>query len=153
MILQRLLIALAILGTLVLAYRLVRRFSLQSKTRRALELDEYQLGQPAILYFTTPGCVPCKTVQRPALAQIQELWGDDLQIITIDALDRPAMADRWGVLSVPTTFIIDGHGRPRCVNHGVTRAKTLIRQLEDISELNSHMDTSAIEGMRGSTQA
>lgn len=146
MILQRLFTALAIAGGLILAFRLGRRYSLQNKARRALELDEYQLGRPAILYFTTPGCVPCRTIQRPALAQIQELWNDDLQIITIDALDRPRMADHWGVLSVPTTFIIDPQGQPRTVNHGVTRAEILMRQLEEVSEIKPPVDRVAGEG-------
>lgn len=139
MILQRLLAALAIAGTLILAFRLGRRYSLLSKARRALEIEDYQLGQLAILYFTTPGCIPCRTVQRPALAKVQEMWKDDLQIITIDALHQPGMADHWGVLSVPTTFIIDTQGRPRTVNHGATRAETLMRQLAEISEIKSPM--------------
>jgi thiol-disulfide isomerase/thioredoxin len=140
LILQRLLAALVISGILVLAYRLIQRNSLENKARRILELDQYQLGRPAVLYFTSPGCVPCKTIQRPALAQVQELWRDDLQIITIDALDHPTMADRWGVLSVPTTFIIDPRGQPRTVNHGVTKAQTLIKQIEALSEVNPQAD-------------
>jgi hypothetical protein len=30
----------------------------------------FRPGTPGILYFTTPECVPCKTVQRPALERL-----------------------------------------------------------------------------------
>jgi thioredoxin-like negative regulator of GroEL len=88
-------------------------------------------GVPAILYFTTPECVPCKTVQRPALKQIQARMGDQLQVIEINAQERTDLASRWGVLSVPTTFVIDERGQVRYVNHGATRADKLLQQLNN----------------------
>ena len=95
-------------------------------------LEAFRPGAPAILYFTTPDCVPCRTIQRPALERLQTELADNLQIIEIDATRRPQLADHWGVLSVPTTFIIDAGGQPRRVNHGVTSAAKLKQQLEDI---------------------
>lgn len=89
-------------------------------------------GLPAILYFTTPECAPCRTIQRPALRQVQEHLGGRLQVVEVDAQERPDLASRWGVLSVPTTFIIDSRGRLRHVNHGVTRTEKLIQQLKPI---------------------
>jgi thioredoxin-like negative regulator of GroEL len=95
-------------------------------------LEQQRPGVAAILYFTTPTCQPCKTVQRPALRKLGELLGDRLQIVQVDATDRPDLADYWGVLSVPTTFIIDSKGQPRRMNHGVASAQKLLRQLESI---------------------
>ncbi len=86
-------------------------------------------GKPAILYFTTPECVPCKTVQRPALRRVQTRLGDRLQIIEIDASQQPELAKEWGVLSVPTTFLLDEKGVARHVNHGATTAEKLIEQM------------------------
>jgi hypothetical protein len=42
------------------------------------------------------------------------------------------LRNTWGVLSLPTTFIIDMKGHPRGVNHGATRAARLIDQLNAI---------------------
>jgi len=102
---------------------------LRSKQRYRL-LENFHLGTPAILYFTTPTCVPCKTVQRPAIQQIKHRMGPRLQVIEVDAAARPDLAKDWGVLSVPTTFLLDSKGRPRHVNHGVTRAEKLQQQLQ-----------------------
>lgn len=89
-------------------------------------------GKPVLLYFTTPDCVPCKTVQKPAIGQIQAALGEMLQIVEIDATQQPDVAQRWGVLSVPTTFVIDSRGQARYVNHGVARAEKLLKQLHEL---------------------
>ena len=85
-----------------------------------------------LVYFTTPTCVPCKTVQRPAIEGLSKLLGNALQVIEIDATQRPDLVTRWGVLSVPTTFVIDPGGKVRHVNHGVTRAEQLLSQIHSV---------------------
>ena len=52
-----------------------------------------------------------------------------VQVIEVDASSHPDVANYWGVLSVPTTFIIDSHGEARRVNHGVTSADKLQAQI------------------------
>jgi thiol-disulfide isomerase/thioredoxin len=95
-----------------------------------LGLDEFRPGAPGVLYFTTPDCVVCRTAQRPALQRLQAELGDGLQLIEVDASVRPDLADYWGVLSVPTTFVIDAAGHPRSLNHGLTSKDKLLRQIE-----------------------
>ncbi len=109
---------------------LYNRVLLSRSKQRYRLLENFHLGTPAILYFTTPTCVPCKTVQRPAIQQIKHQMGPRLQVIEVDAAARPDLAADWGVLSVPTTFLLDSKGRPRHVNHGVTRAEKLQQQLQ-----------------------
>lgn len=131
----RLLWAIVIAGFLVGVYWLVNAVILSRARGKRLGLESLKIGIPAVLYFTTPACVPCKTVQRPALAQLQETLGERVQVIEIDASAQPHLADYWGVLSVPTTFIIDRRGRPRRINHGVAGAEKLQRQIEDVEQI------------------
>ncbi|HUF38512.1 MAG TPA: thioredoxin family protein [Anaerolineales bacterium] len=134
-ILGRLAAAAVIIGAGLLAFRVVNAGLLRRRTGAATPrgLESVRPGIPAILYFTTPDCAPCRTVQRPALAELQTRLGDGLQVVEVDCSRQPDLADYWGVLSVPTTFIIDAHGRPRHVNHGVTPAEKLLNQLLQIT--------------------
>lgn len=130
-LLPRVLGALAIIAAGLVGYRLLNRLLLvRAQKNQDASGEPAAGGVPSILYFTTPDCAACKTVQRPALRSLQERLGDRLKVIEIDAQERPDLASRWGVLSVPTTFIIDANGQLRHVNHGVTRAEKLLQQLE-----------------------
>ncbi len=114
----------------VLLYRLVSHLMVSRVQARTRPLELMRRGTPAILYFTSPDCAPCRTIQRPALASVQQRLGDRLQVIEINTYEQPELAKEWGVLSLPTTFIIDASGKPRHVNHGVTPAGKLIDQVD-----------------------
>ena len=129
-VLERLLIAVVISGLAIAAFTLFNRLTLKRATSKVSRFESYRPGLPAIVYFTTPSCVPCKTVQRPAIERIKNKMGQWFQVIEVDASAQPDLAQEWGVMSVPTTFVIDSSGKPRYVNHGVTNAETLINQLE-----------------------
>jgi thiol-disulfide isomerase/thioredoxin len=128
-ILIRAAIALAIiLGSL--GIYLLYNWTLQFRTRSLFaDLDPKRTGAFTLVYFTTPTCILCKTVQRPAIQKLSQMLGNALQVVEIDAAERPELADRWGVMSVPTTFLFDPSGRLRHVNHGVTRAEKLLIQI------------------------
>jgi thiol-disulfide isomerase/thioredoxin len=89
-------------------------------------------NKPVIVYFTTPTCVPCKTVQRPALDKLSSMLGEKLQVVEIDATERPDLAKIWGVMSVPTTFLLNAKGEARYVNNGVARAEKLMEQIQTL---------------------
>lgn len=129
LLLRGLLALLIVLGGWGL-YHLLIRWQLRSARAKVRGLEDLRPGVPAILYFTTPTCQPCKTVQRPALDRLTNTLGEELQVLRVDASEQPELADYWGVLSVPTTFIIDSGGQPRGVNHGIASAEKLLRQLE-----------------------
>jgi thiol-disulfide isomerase/thioredoxin len=127
-VILRLLATLGIITIGVAVYWLLNRIVL---LRAATQTAPGMLaGTPTVLYFTTPTCVPCKTVQRPALQRLQEQVGESVQVVEIDASASPEVASQWGVLSVPTTFIIDSQGKPRHVNHGVAPLEKLLKQIE-----------------------
>lgn len=128
----RLMIALGTIGAGWIAYRVLNQIILlRARSRHPAGGVVYQ-DKPVLLYFTTPTCAPCKTLQRPAIRQLQQAVGNRLEVIEIDASAEPEVASQWGVLSVPTTFVIDPSGKPRHVNHGVASAEKLLRQIQNI---------------------
>jgi len=112
-----------------LLYAAWRRWQLARLRSPQLGLETWQGDGPAILYFTTPDCVPCKTQQRPELQKLREEYSGSLQVIQIDATQQPKVADYWGVLTVPTTFVINSRGQARAMNPGVASAQKLLSQL------------------------
>jgi thiol-disulfide isomerase/thioredoxin len=119
---ERLILALILLAAGMIAYRLCIGCQKRAVSRIAPVdplLSDLVPGVPAILYFTTPTCIPCRTQQAPALTRLQTELGDGVQIVRVDATEHPADADRWGVLSAPTTFVLDGSRQTRAINHGV----------------------------------
>jgi thiol-disulfide isomerase/thioredoxin len=126
----RLLMAVTISGLGVAAYLLFNRVTLARATSKVKRFASYRPGLPALVYFTTPSCAPCKTIQRPAIEGMKTNFGQWFQVIEVDASARPDLAQEWGVMSVPTTFVIDAKGKPCYVNHGVAMAEKLIQQLE-----------------------
>ena len=116
------------------AYWLFNQRLLGRAQNLALALVGTLPNKPLIVYFTTPDCAPCKTIQRPALNKVLTLMGDSVQVLEIDATQRPDLAKQWGVMSVPTTFLLDARGEARYVNNGVTRVEKLMEQLQTLSD-------------------
>ncbi len=139
MIIERLEVAIALVVIGFLAYQVLRRYHIR-KTAAASShdpiLSDLKPGIPAIVYFTTPGCIPCVTQQQPALVRLQTQLGENIQVIQIDASENSDVADRWGVFSAPTTFILDNLKQVRDVNYGVADTPKLIRQLDSLRAIH-----------------
>lgn len=131
-ILLRLLLAIGIIVAGAATYWLINQRLLVRAKNNVFTLFESLPKKPVLVYFTTPDCMPCKTVQRPAIDQVRSLLGEQLQVIEIDAYERPDLAQVWGVMSVPTTFLLDAQGQARYVNNGVARAQKLMEQIQTL---------------------
>lgn len=131
-ILLRFTFAIGIIALGLGIYWLVNRYLLSRAGNNINHLLNPLPNKPVIVYFTTPDCVPCKTIQRPALDKLTTTLGDKLQVIEIDATERPDLAKTWGVMSVPTTFLLNARGEARYINNGVARAEKLMEQLQTL---------------------
>ena len=128
---ERTLIVIALLIVGFIAYQLYTRRQLAAADCCDPLLQDFRPGIPAIVYFTTPTCAPCRLQQTPTLQQLLEDMGEhQIQVIKVDATEQPDAADRWGVFSVPTTFVLDKAGNPRTVHNGIVDLKTLKRELQ-----------------------
>lgn len=132
--LERLLLVVVLMGIGYIIYRAYTQYQLKRLRYLASSdplIQRLRAGVPAIIYFTSPICTPCRFQQQPALLRLQADMGEDnIQIIKIDVSQDPLIADRWGVLSAPTTFLFNRSGEPIAVNHGIADEHKLKRQIE-----------------------
>jgi thiol:disulfide interchange protein len=131
---ERIIITGALITIGIAAYRFLHWWSVHRAEKLAETdplLTSMDRGKSTVLYFTADFCIACKTRQTPALQKLTDTLGDDtVQIIKVDAQEQADAAERWGVMSLPTTFVLDSDGKPRAVNHGVASADKLIKQLQ-----------------------
>jgi thiol-disulfide isomerase/thioredoxin len=125
-------IAIVIIGLGAFAYWLVNQRLLVRARNNVFTLFNTLPDKPVLVYFTTPDCAPCKTIQRPAISRVSNVLGENLEVVEIDATERPDLAKVWGVMSVPTTFVLDARGEARYVNNGVARAEKLLEQIQTL---------------------
>lgn len=131
-ILERTLLVLGIIGVGVGICRLYHCLLRVRLRRRRMPLNDGSPTTPVILYFTSPACAPCRTVQRPALRSLMERLGEQLQVVEVDVLRQPELAREWGILSLPATIVLNARGEVRYVNQGVASAEKLLKQLNHL---------------------
>jgi len=131
-ILLRFGLAIVIIGLGAFAYWSINQRLLVRASNSVFTLFKKLPNKPVLVYFTTPDCAPCKTIQRPAIDRVSNLLGEKLQVVEIDATERPDLAKTWGVMSVPTTFLLDARGEACFVNNGVARAEKLLEQIQTL---------------------
>lgn len=129
---ERLILLIVLVPVGLLAYAGLRRWQVAHVRAPQSEplLATLRPGIPAIVYFTSPDCGPCRAYQRPAIDRVQRDLGDAVQVIEVNALEERDAAARWRVMTVPTTFILDRTGHPRQVNNGVAGPDKLKQQLQ-----------------------
>ena len=115
-----LLFAIVLVGMLWAAYSGWLRIRLNRLTDASLPEALQQLvqpGRPAILYFTTDSCVQCRMQQAPALERLAAATG--IAVHRLDALTQSDLTSFYGVMTVPTTVVLDPHRRPKAINYGL----------------------------------
>jgi len=138
---ERILIAVALIGLGVLAYRLLlsaqRRQAASAAHGRTLSASlrgqAAKGGRPALLVFTSPTCAPCKLQQMPIVDRLMAGWADRIDLRVVDVTEQPDVAARFGVWSLPTTIVLDAGGRVSALNQGVASEQKLREQFERVS--------------------
>jgi thioredoxin 1 len=90
------------------------------------------MAKPVLMDFSAEWCGPCK-LQTPELEKLKEMMGDAVEIKLIDVDDNRAIAQKYGIMVVPT-LIIEKDGQVKKRLEGVTPAETLKRLLEPLTE-------------------
>jgi thioredoxin-like negative regulator of GroEL len=139
---QDLLVRLGILALamllLWLAVWAVRRF-IDSERQRGLDaapvlpaVAEVSRAKVRILAFSSETCRPCHTLQRPALEAITARHGDVVAVSWIDAPTSPELTERFHVLTVPTTVVLDAQNQVQAINYGFAPTIRLLEQINSI---------------------
>jgi thioredoxin-like negative regulator of GroEL len=96
-------------------------------------LGESPDGRPALVEFSTPSCAACHTAQAPAIKVAEEeLGASTIRVIRVDASTQPDVARAFGVLTVPSTVVLEPAGRVVAVNQGFAPSRRLIEQLQQV---------------------
>jgi hypothetical protein len=82
-----------------------------------------------ILAFSSADCRQCHQLQTPALRQVKETYGEQVSIVEVDAPNEPELTQRYRVLTVPTTVVLDTVGRAHAVNYGFANSVKLRGQV------------------------
>ena len=146
---ERILIAIAIVGGGLLAYQLFLRAQRRRAARRSR--DRAVTGRAAVLVFTSPTCAPCKLQQLPIIDRILVDWRDKIEVEIVDVTQTPEVAAQYGVWSLPTTIVLDAQRKVIAINQGVAHEKKLREQLASTNRFesangewpNSHAQASA----------
>ena len=89
-------------------------------------------GNPVIIDLYAEWCSPCK-MMAPIFARAAEAAGDRAEFVKIDIEVRPELADRYGVMSVPTVIGIAG-GEVRHMSSGIMNETELNALADRLSE-------------------
>ena len=87
----------------------------QTITTDSFETEVLQSETAVIVDFWAEWCGPCRAV-APVLDQIAS-ERDDVRIVKVNVDDEPALAQRYGILSIPTIVLFKG-GEPQAAAVG-----------------------------------
>lgn len=81
-----------------------------------------------LIDFFADWCAPCKRVS-PIIEKIAEKTGDDVKICKINVETEKELADKFGIMSIPTIVVMkNGEIKNRSI--GVTGQKAILDMLE-----------------------
>lgn len=85
-----------------------------------------------VLAFSSEDCSPCHTLQRPALNRLLDARQGRITVVEIDAPSSPELTQRYAVLTVPTTVLLDDSGQARAINYGFAPLARLLSQVDEV---------------------
>jgi thioredoxin-like negative regulator of GroEL len=125
MVLERLLILSLLILAATGAFTVFKQGHLRRINRKQTTLSD---GQPTLLYFRSDTCGTCPTQSR-YLEQLLAGENGRFTLHSINVDTEPDKARQYGVMTLPTTMIIDAAGQVKEINYGLTPSHKLQKQL------------------------
>jgi thioredoxin len=96
-------------------------------TEQSFEEEVLQSDKPVVVDFWAEWCGPCHAV-APVLDRIVAERGDELKLVKVNIDEQPALAQRFGVQSIPM-MILFKNGEPAAAAIGAQPKPQLERAL------------------------
>jgi thiol-disulfide isomerase/thioredoxin len=136
--LERLALIVALSVALALGVIVVRRWNARRVVRLQRARPDWTVlgtqpdGRRTLIAFSTPSCAACHKAQAPAIDLVRaELGEQALRVIRVDAARQPLAARAFGILTVPSTVVVEAGGqRIVAVNQGFAPSARLVQQLQ-----------------------
>jgi thioredoxin 1 len=98
-------------------------------TDETFEADVLKNDKPVLVDYWAEWCGPCKMV-APVLEAIAEEHGDKLDIVKLNVDENPKVAQKYGILNIPTLGVFkNGEVVKEVV--GARSKSALLRELAD----------------------
>lgn len=97
-------------------------------TEKSFDAEVIKSSKPVLVDFWAVWCGPCRQI-APIVESLAEKWGDKVTVAKLNVDDAQQIAERYGVMSIPTLMLFkDGQIVERVV--GVSPQAALERKFE-----------------------
>jgi thioredoxin 1 len=96
-------------------------------TESSFEQEVLQSDKPVLVDFWAEWCGPCHAVS-PVLDKIADERGSELKLVKVNIDEEPALAQKYGVVSIPTIVLFKG-GEPSAAAIGAQPKSALEQAL------------------------
>jgi hypothetical protein len=129
------------LSVVIAGVVLVARWSIARRRARVLAAspmpDVASIGQRdaapvRILVFSSDDCAQCHRLQAPAIQRVLAARGSSVATIDVDAPTSPELTERYQILTLPSTAILDASGKPHAINYGFASSTKLLQQVDAV---------------------
>jgi thioredoxin 1 len=104
----------------------------QTVTESTFEAEVIASKTPVLVDFWAGWCGPCRAV-APVLDEIAAERAGELRLVKVNIDEEPALAARYGILSIPTMILFKG-GEPARAALGAQPKRMLEKSLGLVSD-------------------